>query len=227
MIKEFKGLRGFISGVLITLLLVTSISAYGTELVQQTINVVFNKVNIALDGNMVGEQGKNYTLNNGEQVPYSILYKGTTYVPIRKVAEIFEKQVKWDGNTNTAGISEKKEEDTQETIENAYGVKLFEDDKVKISYLKTTSNGMEFMVENKTDVVLTIQADTLAVNGISFSGYINMSDDVSPQSRGKVFAECKIENYDETIETVSGQLSIIDFVTYDSYDATFVNVKVD
>lgn len=221
--RNLKELRGFITGVLVTILVLSSVAAYGTEFVQQSISVVFNKVNISLDGNTVGRQGENYTLDNGEQVPYSILYKGTTYVPIRKVAEMFGKQVTWDGNSNTAGIDEMKQENTQSTD----GIKLYEDDKVKISFLKTTSFGMEFMVVNKTDVVLTIQADTLAVNGLSVSGYISMSDDVSPQSKGKVTARCDITNYNESTKTISGQLTVINFKNYDSYKATFVNIKVD
>jgi len=55
---------------------------------------------------VVGKAGMNYTLPNGKQVPYSILYKGTTYLPMRKVAELVGKEVTWDQDTNTAGIND-------------------------------------------------------------------------------------------------------------------------
>ena len=87
-----------------------SVSSNKTEqsLSNCVISVVLNKINIAIDGSIVGKAGMNYTLANGEQVPYSILYKGTTYLPMRKVAELVGKEVKWDPATNTAGINDFK-----------------------------------------------------------------------------------------------------------------------
>ena len=103
---------------------------------------------------------------------------------------------------------------------------LFEDDKVVISFLRLTSEGIEFMVENKTDIVVTIQADTLAINGLNVSD-INISEDISPRSKGKALAKCYIENNDDSLETISGQLRVIDFEdNWDTYKATFVNVPL-
>jgi len=73
---------------------------------ESVISVVLNKINIAIDGSIVGKAGMNYTLANGEQVPYSILYKGTTYLPMRKVAELVGKEVVWNSAANTAEIND-------------------------------------------------------------------------------------------------------------------------
>lgn len=57
----------------------------------QNIAVEFNTVNITVGGNTV--QADN------------ILYNGTTYVPLRAVAEMLGQSVEWNGETNTANIN--------------------------------------------------------------------------------------------------------------------------
>lgn len=76
----------FVSILLITLLLTTTV--FG-----QAIEVAFNKVNIAVNGQKV-------TTDN-------ILYNGVTYVPLRAVSELLDKEVTWDSSTGTAGINDK------------------------------------------------------------------------------------------------------------------------
>ena len=62
--------------------------------VKQTIDVLINNVNLEVNGDKVEVD--------------NILYKGTTYVPIRAVAEMLGKEVGWDGKTNTASINDKE-----------------------------------------------------------------------------------------------------------------------
>lgn len=74
----------------LAIMLCMSLGAFaGTQM--ENIWVEFNSVNLTVDG-----------------VPVSapnILYDGTTYVPLRRTAEILGKEVGWDGATNTASIS--------------------------------------------------------------------------------------------------------------------------
>lgn len=60
--------------------------------VEESITVLFNSINITVNGESVES-------NN-------ILYEGTTYVPLRDVAEMLGKEVSWDGDTKTAGIND-------------------------------------------------------------------------------------------------------------------------
>lgn len=83
-----KELRGFVIGVLVTVILMSTV-AFGAGF-KQKIEVMFNSVNLAVNGRSVEAD--------------NILYKGTTYVPIRAVAEMLGKEVGWDGKTNTASI---------------------------------------------------------------------------------------------------------------------------
>lgn len=87
-----KCIQGFISGILITIILSVLITSYADSWTQ-TIEAVFNKVNI--------------TVNSKPIVADNILYNGTTYVPIRAVSEALGKDVGWNGDTNTASINDK------------------------------------------------------------------------------------------------------------------------
>jgi hypothetical protein len=59
-----------------------------------------------LDGQQVGTANTNYTLSNGDQVPFSILYNGTTYLPIRKISELLGKEVGYIAETKTITLGD-------------------------------------------------------------------------------------------------------------------------
>ena len=99
-------LKSLISGMLIGAMLVTGTTALAATGVSKTIDVVLNNVNLNFDYNQVSEIGENYTLDNGTEVPFSILYEGTTYLPVRKVAELFGKDVGWNGSTSTVSLTD-------------------------------------------------------------------------------------------------------------------------
>lgn len=102
---------------------------------------------------------------------------------------------------------------------------LYEDEKVSIYYVSIDNDGVHFQVQNNTDVNITIQADSLALNGLSVNDII-MSDSVAPRSLGEIIAKCSV-NVSNPLETLSGQLRIIDFDnSFKTYDASFVNVPV-
>lgn len=114
--------------------------------------------------------------------------------------------------------TEEQELKTQEAL-------LYEDENVRIMFGGIEPRGVEFWVENLTNINITIQADSISINGISTNDIV-MSDDVAPQSRGKIIARCDDFSSFGTVETVGGQLRIIDFSTWDSYNATFVNIPI-
>lgn len=85
-----KHLKGFVLGVIITTLLMST--AFG-QTVTKAIEVVYNSVNLTVNGKKVEAD--------------NILYEGTTYVPLRAIAEILDKEVGWDQATKTASINDK------------------------------------------------------------------------------------------------------------------------
>lgn len=99
---KMKKFRGFICGFL-----AASVIFLCVPVVAETIQAVFNVMVINVDGIQVNEQGQNYTLHNGDEVPFSLVYRGTTYLPLRKLVEILGKDLTLDGETSTVYIKDK------------------------------------------------------------------------------------------------------------------------
>ena len=68
----------------------------------QTISIEYNDIKVTLDGKPV--ELKDATGKTVE--PFT--YKGTTYLPVRAVADLLGVDVKWDGDTNTIYLGEAK-----------------------------------------------------------------------------------------------------------------------
>ena len=68
------------------------------------VDASFNKINIEVNGVATAVSGESFVRTTGD-VPYSILYQGTTYLPLAKVCEFVGKAVRWDGETRTVYIS--------------------------------------------------------------------------------------------------------------------------
>lgn len=101
-----KKVKAYITGFITAMILFTSINVFGTS-VGQTIMVMLNGINISVAGVSTTAVGESYTLANGAKVPFSISYKNTTYLPMRKIAELLGKNVDWNGKTATANIIDK------------------------------------------------------------------------------------------------------------------------
>jgi hypothetical protein len=89
-----------LSGALAALLLSSALPVLAAQ-----IEAAFNIVNIVVDGKSVAKTGESYKLADGSEVPYSIAYKGTTYLPLKKLGEILGFDASWDGETSTANVS--------------------------------------------------------------------------------------------------------------------------
>lgn len=84
--------QGIIIGIIITSVFMFSFSGFA-ESFTKTVSVTFNSINIKVN---------NITLK-----PTNIVYNGTTYVPLRAIAEMLNKDVKWDSTSKTAIINDK------------------------------------------------------------------------------------------------------------------------
>jgi hypothetical protein len=97
-----SNIKYFVFGAVFSLILTFGFNSFAA-----IADVAFNSINIRLNGDTKASVGDSYKLNNGNSVPYSILYKGTTYLPMRKIADLVGKDITWDGDTMTAGINNK------------------------------------------------------------------------------------------------------------------------
>lgn len=100
--------------------------------------VTFNASALQFNGRQISAKGENYTLDNGQQVPASITYTdetggGTTYLPVRRIAELLGIEIGWDiatGSVTVAGDVATHENqnqtlsDNKATLESLIGYKI-------------------------------------------------------------------------------------------------------
>lgn len=112
---------------------------------------------------------------------------------------------------------------------------VYEDENVKIQYYEVGSymghyDSVIFRVTNKRDFQITIQCDSISLDGIQIDGNPTMSDEVAPKSTAKVYARYHDGVDNKSPTKISGNLRVIDFdynnKHFDSYDATFVNIAI-
>lgn len=95
-----KRLQGITAGILIGTTLTSGIVF--AKQASETINVMYDNIKILIDG-------KEYqpTDANGNTVELFI-YNGTTYLPVRAIANAFEKEVGWTAETMTVSLGSQK-----------------------------------------------------------------------------------------------------------------------
>ena len=99
-----KRLSAFLAGMLTTALVCgLTVSALATNGLI-SINAALNNIAIEVNSKPAIAKGENYTTDSGSETAGSILYNETTYVPLRKVAELLGAEIKWDASTGTANI---------------------------------------------------------------------------------------------------------------------------
>jgi hypothetical protein len=124
-------------------------------------------------------------------------------------------------------------EATEETTEEAEPVKeaeptqLYTDDRVTIYFKSMGTEGVRFLVENKTSKSVTIQADSIAINGFSTND-MAMSADISPNSKGYADALTTSLADAGTPEKISASLNIIDSDSFETLaNAQFTDVPLN
>ena len=86
-----KKISYFLLGCITTLIVMHSTVVFAKT--TQTIEVIWGQIKLVVNGSPLDKE--------------TLLYNGTTYVPLRAAAEVFDKEVAWDGNLDTAYIDEK------------------------------------------------------------------------------------------------------------------------
>ena len=92
-------IKGIITGIIIGAV-ICSIPALA-----DTIDALFNNVRISVNGVDQIQWGENIQLADGAETPASILYNGTTYLPMRKLGELSGNKIYWNGDSRTVGMT--------------------------------------------------------------------------------------------------------------------------
>lgn len=81
-------MKKLIAGIMTGIIITTTATAFAST--EQTIKAIFGKVKLFVDGTPIQQE--------------TLLYNGTTYVPLRSAAEALGKNVNYDAETNSAYI---------------------------------------------------------------------------------------------------------------------------
>lgn len=96
-----KRTQGFLLGVILTFLFSLSMGMIDADQLSKKVDIVFNNIKIFIDGKeIIAKDGAGNTVE-----PF--IYNGTTYLPVRAVANAFKKEVQWDGATQSVYIGKK------------------------------------------------------------------------------------------------------------------------
>ncbi len=96
-----KRLQGLVAGILIGVMAVGGIA--GAKELSENVEVFYNNIKIFIDGaEIVPKDAVGNTVE-----PF--VYNGTTYLPVRAIANAFGKDVEWDGATASVYIGKKDE----------------------------------------------------------------------------------------------------------------------
>ena len=101
-------MKSYVKGVITGILIGAVVSAI--PVVAENIDALFNEVRINVNGVDAIQQGENIDLGDGESAPASILYNGTTYLPMRKLGELSGQQVYWNGDSKTVSMTGKQKD---------------------------------------------------------------------------------------------------------------------
>ena len=100
-----KQLKGFVCGVLVTVLLLSCITVFASATTRQ-ISILSGHIRLVVDGQYVvpaDAQGR---------VVEPFVYDGTTFVPVRAIAEALGLDVTWNGNTSTVYLTRRAQTTT-------------------------------------------------------------------------------------------------------------------
>jgi len=106
-------LKSFIAGVLATILVISMVTTVLATQSSQAITATYRDIKITVNGQEISPKDAN------GNVVEPFIFNGTTYLPVRAVAESVGYDVNWDGDTNTVILDKKAvvEEDVEQEIE--------------------------------------------------------------------------------------------------------------
>lgn len=152
-------LKGLLAGVI-----AGAVTVYSFPVIANSVEALMNSVNIELNGEKVASVNESYMLQNGTMVPYSILYEGTTYLPIRKVSELLEIDIDWDNDTRSVLIDSNK---LAGNYDSWYGAPDF-----------GAMNGIKEFKQSPTTRSTTHWYDVKAVTDAHIDSYIKQLEDL-------------------------------------------------
>lgn len=200
--------KGFIAGVITTLLVMSlAVGAHAATNVKQ-LEALYSDIGIYLDGEKVTPKDAAGNIVD----PFSV--SGTTYLPLRAIAETLGLSVEWDGAANAARLSSGKTHDVSGRV-------LLDSNGIKITYLgvsKMNYGGEEIklFIENTSSTDYGVQIENLSVNDIMLSPLFSCSVLAGKSAYDSIsFYEYMLsDNYITSIDSIEFNFTIFKLSDY-------------
>ena len=147
--------KSFIAGAVAMLIAVLMINTVFAATINKTVTTVYNDIKIIIDGKQIVPK------DAAGKVVEPFIIDGTTYLPVRAVAEAVGYDVEWNGSTNTVILKKKPEITT--TTEKPTEAKEAKPE-------TTTQSKTELTTEPKNNPMTKIaeEEETYELNGIKY-----------------------------------------------------------
>lgn len=161
---KFQRIKDMVCGALIASMVFCSGTVAFAKVANMSIPVVYNNIKVIVNGKELSTSKEPFT------------YEGTTYLPIRAVAEAVGMDVNWDGTTKTVtlnnGNSGGQNTVSEKTSGTAIGTVIYKENGISVTYngiVKSSSflGGQEVkvMIENTSNKDMVVQVRDCSVNG--------------------------------------------------------------
>ena len=160
-----KYLAGFLAGVLLCSCTTVALAATGT----QNLKATFRNIKVSVNDTVISLADA-----NGKAVEPFIV-EGTTYLPVRAVAQALGQNVSWDGATSTVIIGGTQSNSVSSTATPANTV-VYQDNGIKITYLGKkraqyiSGDEYSFKIENTNAEKYMVVSEDALIDNVSFSG---------------------------------------------------------
>ncbi len=166
-----NNIKFLLIGLIIGVIIATS-SVFGlTGAVQKTLE--YNNIKITLNGQEITP-----TDATGAYVePFTI--DGTTYLPVRAIANALDLDVAWDEATSTVVLGKGS------TTSSAEGSVVYDKNGIKITYTGSSSDGMfydqfDFLIENNSNKSIHVSCYDIYANGFAMSDFTSFGISIDP-----------------------------------------------
>lgn len=144
-----KSIKSFVVGIIVGIMLLSAFDVFADN---KNIEAFYNNIKLSIDGKMVELKD---TKGNAIE-PF--IYEGTTYLPVRAIAEALGMEVKFNETTNTVELTKKE------------GGKVVWDDSHVVS-------GLEYKIIKEDSLIIQERPDgTKYVDAMSIAKQFNIKD---------------------------------------------------
>lgn len=206
-----------------------SVSAFAAGGYTKQATLEYDNIKIQIDGQQITPKDP-----NGKTVEPFII-NGTTYLPVRAVADAVGYGVSWDSKTNTVKLSSSGSTDVPAGPSTKVGTVLFDQGGVKITY-KGIADASNFMggkdikltIENNTSRNICVQTRNESVDGIMCDGTMSASVVSGKKINSSVsFWKSELERAGvTTFNNIEFSFNIFDDDSWDTiYDSGIVTIN--